>query len=242
MQWRENGVILSSKLFAENSRIVTLFNRTIGKTSGLVRGVKTPIQLGDIDDVIWRGRTVEQLGTFKIENIFSPFIHAFNDYMGIFAIESVCFLCHRGLPEKAPHPKLFDALKELLLSISRMDGLINYVFFEIKLLAEVGFGLDLSKCAVTGKSDDLRYVSPRTGCAVSEKVGEKYKDRLFILPQFLIFRDDHPTDEDIFCALRISEHFLKTYFCGINGGKLPLSRACLTAELSKRIEGRKSEN
>ncbi|MDR0753450.1 MAG: DNA repair protein RecO [Holosporaceae bacterium] len=242
MQWRENGVILSSKPFAENSRIVTLFNRTIGKTSGLVRGVKTSIQLGDIDDVLWRGRTIEQLGTFRIENIFSPFTHAFNDCMAVFAIESVCCLCYRGFPEKAPHPELFDALKALLLSISRINWLVNYVFFEIKLLADVGFGLDLSKCAVTGKSDDLRYVSPRTGCAVSEKAGEKYKDRLFVLPQFLIFRDNHPMDEDIFCALRICEHFLKACFCGINGGKLPLSRACLMAELSKRIEREKSEN
>jgi DNA repair protein RecO (recombination protein O) len=236
LQWRENGIVLSSKPFAESSRIVTVFNRTIGKTAGLIKGIKTSVQLGDISDVFWRGRTIEQLGTFKIENIFSPFTYVFNDSMGICAIESACYLCYRGLPEKAPHPALFDSLRTLLLSISQENWLANYVFFEIKFLSKVGLGLDLSKCAVTGKTDDLFYVSPRTGCAATREVGEEYKDRLFILPKFLIFNDDYPSDHDILSALSITGHFLKMYFCGINVGKLPLSRDYLVTELAGKIE------
>ncbi|MDR2723841.1 MAG: DNA repair protein RecO [Holosporaceae bacterium] len=242
MQWQENSIVLSSKLFTENSRIITVFNKTIGKTFGLVRGTRTPIQHGDISHVRWNGRTSEQLGTFKIENIFSPFIYALNNSWGIFILESVCFLCSKGLPEKAPHPELFDSLKELLPSISYANGLANYALFEVKFLSNVGLGLDLSRCALTGRSDDLFYVSPRTGRAATQEAGEKYKDRLFILPQFLISRDDNPTDHDIFRALCITEHFLKMYFCGINNGKLPLSRSCLMMELSKNIEEIKSEN
>jgi DNA repair protein RecO (recombination protein O) len=242
LQWRENGIVLSSKPFAESSRIVTIFNRTIGKTAGLIKGIKMSVQLGDISDVFWRGRTAEQLGTFKIENIFSPFTYVFNHSMGICAIESACFLCFKGLPEKAPHPALFDSLKTLLLSISQENWLVNYVFFEIKFLSEVGLGLDFSKCAVTGKTDDLFYISPRTGCAVTKEAGEKYRDRLFILPKFLISNCDYLSNHDVFSALSITGHFLRMYLCGINVGRLPLSRDYLMSELMEKSKGMKCEN
>jgi DNA repair protein RecO (recombination protein O) len=237
LQWQEIGIILSSKIFAENSRIVTVFNKTLGKTSGLVKNPKMFVQPGDISDIFWSGRTVNQFGTLKTENIFSPFAHVFNNPFGIFAIESVCFLCSGGLPERAPHPRLFDALKDFLLSISGENRPENYVFFEMNFLAEVGVGPDLSKCALTGKTEDLFYVSPRTGRAATRAAGEKYKDRLFVLPQFLISKVDNPCDYDIFCALQITGHFLKMYFHDISDGKLPLSRDYLMAELSKNIKG-----
>jgi len=232
MQWQENSIILSSKLFSENAKIVTVFNRSIGKTSGLVRGTKASIHAGDISNILWKGRTLEQLGSFRVENVFSPFTFAFNHPQEISAIESVCFLCHKGLPERAPHPKLFDSLQTLLLSISQKNWLINYALFEVNFLSEVGIGLSLSKCAVTGSSDNLYYVSPRTGCAVTEEVGARYKDRLFLLPKFLVFNDEYPNDYDIFCALQITGHFLKMYFNGINGGKLPPARDYLMAEVA----------
>jgi DNA repair protein RecO (recombination protein O) len=196
-----------------------------------VRGLKTPIQPGDISDVLWNGRTAEQLGTFKIENIFSPFTYILDNSIGIFAMGSISFMCSKGLPEKAPHPILFDSLKTLLLSIPQKNWLINYVFFEVSFLAEVGSGLDLSKCAISGKTEGLFYISPRTGCAATREAGEKYRNNLFVLPQFLISKDSHPTDQDIYSALQITGHFLKMHFCGINDGKLPLSRNCLMAEL-----------
>ena len=233
LQWQENSIVLSSRLFAENSRIVTVLNKTNGKTAGLVKETKTMIQCGDISDVLWKGRTAEQLGIFKIENIFSPFVHIFNSSLKIFALDSCCSLCFKGLPEKAPHPKLFESLKGLLLSLSENNWLTNYVFFEIRFLAEVGFGLDLSRCVITGRKD-IFYVSPRTGRAATKEVGEKYKNHLFILPQFLISKHDNPSDHDIFYALRITEHFLKMYFCDIDNRKLPQSRSCLMEELSEK--------
>jgi DNA repair protein RecO (recombination protein O) len=240
LQWQENSVILSSKSFAENSRVVTVFNKTIGKTSGLVKNKRMSVQLGDISNILWKGRTHDQLGTFKIENIFSPFTYAFNNPLGIFAIDSICFLCCIGLPEKAPHQKLFNTLKTLLLSISQENWLVNYALFEINFLSEIGFGLDLSKCALTKKTEDLFYVSPRTGCAATRSAGEKYKDKLFVLPQFLISKNTPsiaPTIYDITRALLITGHFLKMYFSGINNGKLPLSRDYLIAGLSEKIKG-----
>jgi DNA repair protein RecO (recombination protein O) len=210
----------------------------MGKSSGLVRGLKTPIQQGDISDILWRGRTAEQLGTFKIENIFSPFTHVFKNHLGILAIESACTMCQKGMPEKAPHPDLFRELSSLLLSISSDNWLTNYVFFEVKFLSEVGIGLDLSKCAVTGNTDDLFYVSPVTGRAVTQKTGEPYKDRLFVLPKFLICKDKAPASRDVLYALKITGHFLKMYFCGIDCNELPLSRGYLISEIAKNAEER----
>ncbi|MDR3186878.1 MAG: DNA repair protein RecO [Holosporaceae bacterium] len=237
MQWQESSIVLSARLFAENLRIVTVFNETFGKTSGLVRGIKTPIQFGDLSHVLWRGRTPEQLGTFQIENVFSPFCHAFADSRRILILESACALCSKGLPEKAPHPKLFSVLKSLFLSITGEDWLVNYVFFEISFLAEVGMGLDLSKCAVTGQTDNLFYISPCTGRAVIRSVGENYKDRLFRLPSFLVSNDNSPSNMDIFSALEMTGHFLRMYFCGISCRELPLSRDYLLTELGEKIHG-----
>ncbi|MDR2107571.1 MAG: DNA repair protein RecO [Holosporaceae bacterium] len=237
LQWQENSVILSSRPFGENFKIVTAFNRSHGKVSGLLKGTKIAPQAGDISDILWRGRSAEQLGIFKIENIFSPFACVFNDSIGIFALESVCFICSGGLPEKAPHPKLFDSLKTLLLSIPQQNWLVNYAIFEVNFLSEIGFGLSLSKCAVSGETEDLRYISPKTGCAVTGKVGEKYKDRLFSLPRFLISASESPTAEDVFASLKITGHFLDIYFHGINNRGLPPSRKYLAAETIKKASG-----
>lgn len=233
MQWQEQSIILSSKPFSENCRLVSVFNRSVGKTSGLVRGTKSVIHVGDISDVTWKGRNADQLGTFKIETVFSPFSFVFENPLEILAIDSVCTLCSNGLPDRAPHGKLFDAVKRFLLELVHKDWLLNYVLFEKMFLSEVGVGLSLSQCAVTGKKDGLFYVSPRTGKAVIKEVGEKYKDRLFVLPKFLLDADEEPSNEDILKALKITQHFLKIYFCGISSRELPMSREYLVQGLLK---------
>ncbi|MCR4623956.1 MAG: DNA repair protein RecO [Alphaproteobacteria bacterium] len=233
MQWQEQSIILSSKPFSENCRLVSVFNRSMGKTSGLVKGTKSVIQKGDISDVTWKGRNADQLGTFKIETVFSPFSFVFENPLEILAIDSVCTLCSNGLPDRAPHGKLFDSVKRFLLDLVHKDWLLNYVLFEKMFLSEVGVGLSLSQCAVTGKKDGLFYVSPRTGKAVIKEVGEKYKDKLFILPKFLLDADEKPSNEDILMALKITQHFLKIYFCGISSRELPMSRDYLVQRLLK---------
>jgi len=228
MEWHDTGVVLSVKPFSENSRIAVIFNKTIGKASGLVRGTKSPIQFGDVNHVIWRGRTTEHLGSFTIENIFSPFQYVFNNPIGIFAIESSCSLCTNSMPDRVAHTKLFESFEAFLLSVSKgilSEWIINYVFFEMTLLSEIGMGLSLERCAVSGMRDDLCYVSPKTGCAVTSESAGQYKERLFPLPKFMISKNKSYTKQDIFSALNITGHFLNMYFCGINGKTLPLSRA-----------------
>ncbi|MBQ7673101.1 MAG: DNA repair protein RecO [Alphaproteobacteria bacterium] len=229
MQWREISIILSIKSFSENARIVTLFNKSLGKISAIFKNTKSSLQMGDVCDIFWKGRSSEDLGKIKIEEIiFSPFCRVFQDSAKIFAVDSACSMCANGLLTAAPHEQLFIYLMNFLLSIQKENWVANYVFFEMSLLAEVGYGLDLSKCAVTGAKEGLAYVSPKTGCAVTKEVGWMYKDKLFPLPEFLISEKVIPNKYDIFCALNITGHFLKAYFYGINESDLPLSRSYLT--------------
>lgn len=239
MIWNENCIILSSSFFSEKSRMISFFSKTLGRSCGIYPNIKTPVQKGDISEINWRGRTGEHLGTVTIENLFSPFTYVFRNALKIFAIDSVCSLCSIGLPIKAPHEKLFNALESFLLNIVKDDWLTEYVFFELTFLAEMGNGLDLSKCAVTGSNENLFYISPRTGRSVCRDVGKQYKDKLFLLPKFLIDDSIAPTSEDICYALHITEHFLKAYFCGISdGGELPMSRKNLALMLGEE----KNEN
>lgn len=239
MQWQEEGIILSSKFLGERSRVVTVFNRSLGKTSGFFRSSKTLIQSGDICDIAWSGRDASQLGTFRIENIFSPFPFIVDNSVAILALKSVCMLCETGLPEKAPHAKLYDSAKSFLLSIMSNDWLVKYVFFELEFLAEVGVGLNLTECAVTKKTEDLYYVSPKSGKAVTREVGEQYKDKLFVLPKFLIDNTVVPVKEDILDALNMTQYFLKNYFKDISNRELPWAEKSLVREL---LKGDKYEN
>lgn len=241
MHWRENSIILSSKALGEDLRIVTIFNREYGKCCGIFKhsGSNRFVQIGDISDISWNGKSSDHLGTFKIESIFSPFVYAINAPAKIFTIESACVLCSNGMPEKAAHPDIFDHLKKLFISFSDKNWAINYAKFEISFLREVGYGLDLSKCAITGSSDNLYYLSPKTGRAVIKEVGEKYKDKLFLLPKFLVSCNENESisSDDIINSLKITEHFLKIYFHGITTKELPFARNYLVTELNKYAVG-----
>lgn len=233
MEWKSEGIILKSQKFSEDSRILTVFSEDFGKNSGIFKNIKQSIQIGDINYIIWKGRSVERLGTFKIENIFSPFSYVIEISVGLYAIQSACTLCTKGLPERAPHKNLFQSLKNLLLSLKFSefsDCMLSYAYFEIDFLKEIGFGLDLQKCAVTGDKKGLFYLSPKTGKAVTKEVGEKYKDKLFIIPKFLLSNNFHATKKDILYALKITEHFLRYFFESVDAKDIPAIRSRLIEE------------
>lgn len=243
MQWKEVGIILSAKPFSERARIVTFFNKSLGKMSAIFKNIKTSVQKGDVCDIFWQGRSCESLGTIKIETVFSPFGHIFQNSEKVFAIDSVCSMCADALFMAAPHEKLFAAFMNFISSIMENNWIIGYIFFEISLLAEVGYGLDLSKCALTGARKGLCYVSPKTGRAVTKEAGWAYREKLLPLPAFMTSGNIDmitPNKYDIFCALNITGHFLKEYFCGISvKKKLPLSRKYLIDSVlgcSDRVE------
>lgn len=226
MNFTETGIILSTKMFSETARMLTIFNRSWGKFHALFKNQRTPVQIGDISQIGWHGRSSESLGSVVLDLISSPFVFAMSNPQKIYAVESACSLCAHGMPEKAPHKILFDYAENFLRSVPKDDWLKQYMCFELAFLSEVGFGLDLSKCAVTGQKD-VYYLSPKSGRSVIKSVGEKYKDKLFVIPQFLRNSEIIPTSHDIFLTLQITTHFLKAYFYDINCGELPLSRGYL---------------
>lgn len=233
MEWQSESIVLNSKKFSEDSRILTTFSEAYGKSSGILKNIRQSVQIGDLSHITWRGRNFEKLGTLKIENIFSPFAYVIENALGLFALQSACALCSKGLPEKAPHKNLFKSLKSLFLSLKYCEFnecMLQYIFFEIDFLKEMGFGLDFSKCAVTGKRENLYYLSPRTGKAATKAVGEAYKDKLFVIPKFFLSNVPASRD-DILNALKIISHFLKHAFLATStSGELPEVRLRLIEE------------
>ena len=232
MDWSDQGIVLTRRHHGEASAIVTLLTREHGRHAGLVRGgggkrAAALYQPGNLLSARWRGRLPEHLGMFTTELMQSYAARALDDAVRLGGVAAACAVLEATLPEREPHAGLFDATLALLKAIdSAPDGAAwgaEYVRWECLCLGELGFGLDLESCAVTGGRDDLAYVSPRTGRAVSTAAGRDYADRLFKLPGFL----DGVTAPDpgaIAEGLRLTGHFLERHVLSPHGRRVPAAR------------------
>jgi DNA repair protein RecO (recombination protein O) len=190
MQWSEEGIVLGARRHGEANAILELMTRGRGRHLGLVRGgagsrLRPVLQPGNVVAATWRARLDEHLGHYAVEGVklragtFLPVPHA------LYGVSYLAALV-RLLPERDPHPAVHDALEAVLDRIGdpAIAGAL-VLRFELQMLAELGFGLDLSCCAATGKTTELVYVSPKSGRAVSRAAGEAWHDRLLALPGFL---------------------------------------------------------
>lgn len=211
--WQDQGLVLRAAPFGEGGLIATAFTREHGKARGLARGGSAKRQrpwwqAGNLLDLTWQARLAEQLGQFSAEpaTLFAGLVLA--DAARLAALASVTALLDSTLAEGDPHPGLFEVSVALLTDLPRDPAWpFLYVRFEALLLAELGFGLDLSRCAVTGATGGLAYVSPRTGRAVTREAAGDYAERLLPLPPFLTGQG--PEDaEALQQALRLTGHFL----------------------------------
>jgi len=237
MQWTDEGIVLGSKRHGEANAILELMTRAHGRHLGLVRGgassrLRPVLQPGNRVSSTWRARLDEHLGHYVVEGLdaraasFLPVPHAL---YGTTHLAAPC----RLLPERDPHPQIHAALEEVL------DGLLDrrragagVVRFELLLLAELGFGLDLSTCAASGAEDDLVYVSPKSGRAVSRQAGEPWKDRLLLLPAFLreaVAGD--PSPQDVADGFVLTGFFLARHVLEPRGLSLADARASFIAAL-----------
>jgi len=192
MHWNDTAIILSARKHGETSAVVRLFVREHGVYAGVVRGAHSKanrgvIQPGNIVNATWQARLSEHLGSFKCELLEANAAHIMQDAARLAALTSACTVLESSLPERHPYARLYGIF-HLFLTTLREDKNWpeEYVRLEMELLAEAGFGLDLTKCAATGTTDDLIYVSPKSGRAVSRDAGEPYKEKLLALPGFLI--------------------------------------------------------
>ena len=240
MQWTEEGVILSVRPHGETAAVVEIFTRAHGRYLGLVYGgrsrkARPVLQTGNHVDATWKARLAENLGMLTIEPRRSFGAEAMDDAAALCALTSLCTLV-RELPERDPHPNLFEVTLFMLGFLE--DPTVwpaLYVRWELVLLDELGFGLDLTTCASSGRTEDLVYVSPKTGRAVSMAAGEPYKDRLLALPAFLRGRVGNGVQpSDVQAGLALTAHFLQTRLYGPRDAPLPEPRQRLHA-LSRQL-------
>src|SRR5271157_3511602 len=191
MRWADEGIVLASKRLGEANAILELMTREHGRHLGLVRGgmgsrLRPVLQPGNCVSALWQARLDEHLGHYTIEGLDARAASFLAIPHALYGVTHLAALC-RLLPERDPHPQIHAALADLLeddLLDSRRAG-ASVVRFELQLLTELGYGLDLASCAASGEEADLIYVSPRSGRAVSRQAGEAWKNKLLALPAFL---------------------------------------------------------
>ena len=243
MQWTDEGIILSVRPHAETAAVVELFTRAHGRYFGLVHGgrsrkARPVLQTGGHVDATWKARLSEQLGMLSVEPRRSYGAEAMDDAAALCALTSMCTLM-RSLPERDPHPNLYEVT---LFVLGFLDDPsvwpALYVRWELALLDELGFGLDLGQCASTGVTTDLVYVSPKSGRAVSLQAGEPYKDRLLPLPAFLKGQTGNGVQiADVQAALGLTAHFIELRLYGPHNAPLPEPRQRLMALLGHFKDG-----
>lgn len=215
MDWRGEGVLLSVRRHGESSAIIEIFTEEHGRHAGLVRGgggrrMGPILQPGAQLDVAWRGRLAEHLGSFTVEPVRAR-AAMLSDRAALAGLGAVTALIGLALAERMAYPALYRRTVALLDMMEAGDPWpAHYVGWELELLATLGFGLDLSACAVTGGTDDLVWVSPRSGRAVARAAGAEWADRLLALPPFLrADAGEAPiTADDLRDGLRLTGHFL----------------------------------
>jgi DNA repair protein RecO (recombination protein O) len=238
MDWRDTGFVLTARRHGESAVIAELLTEAHGRHAGLVRGGQSPkrralLQPGNLVAASWRGRLAEHLGAFEIELLRPHAAGLIDDPDRLAALSAAAALIALAVPEREPHGDVYQGFAALIAALDSAAWPAHYVAWECALLATLGFGLDLSACAATGVNDDLAYVSPRSGRAVSRSAGQPYRDKLLPLPGFL-WREVQAETVDIVAGLGLTGHFLHHHLLAPQGRTLPEARARL-AERMRRL-------
>ena len=217
-----NAIVLGAKALGENAFVLSLLTREYGRHLGVIKR-KNPPQIGDIVEARWNARLPEQMGTFYIENNHSIAAGILDDMGRLNCLSCLCELLNNTLPERQACEDFYKKVFLFLNNLFDEDYLKNYVLLEKDLLTVLGFGLDLSTCAGGGDKNDLAYVSPKTGRAVSREKGLPYHKQLLPLPQFL-WKKVNATEKDLQIGLNLTGYFLRQHTLK---GNLPQTRLFL---------------
>jgi DNA repair protein RecO (recombination protein O) len=240
VEWTDDAVVLAARPYGETQALLEVFARDHGRAGAIVHGgasrrTRPTLQAGNIVRLTWKARTADQLGFFAPVELMEP--HAarvLDDAAALAALASATALV-RTAAERQPYPGLYDALVVLLDAFAHPDlWPAIYTRFELGLLAELGYGIDLSACAVTGARDDLAWVSPRSGRAASRQAGAPYADKLLRLPPFLVDASAPLQSGDVADALALAGWFLERRLFDVRGEGLPDSRRRLIEALGLR--------
>ena len=215
MEWHDEGIVLSSRPHGENAAVVTLLTAAHGKHAGLVpggqgRAARPTLQPGNRVQAQWRARVVDQLGTYTLDLTAAQSALWLDEPEILALIASACAVTEASLPERQPLPRVYAGLATLLALKDPDLWAPVYIKWEMNLLQALGYGLDLSQCAASGQAENLIYISPRTGRAISREAGAPYHDNLFPLPGFLLGCGEWKA-ADILQGLQVTGHFLSRH-------------------------------
>lgn len=238
-QWDDDAIAINARMVFENDAILEVFSRNHGRVSGYVYGgaskrKRAALQAGQALNIAWKTKTEGQLGYFDRLETISSIAPILSDNAGICALSSICSILHLSIPEQLAYKPLFEATMILIDAIKYSDDWPSaYIGWEVGLLNHAGFGLDLSKCALTGSQDNLYWVSPKTGRAASYEAGLPFKDKLLKLPQFLLSSQIKVESGDIADGFALTGWFLERDLLRQNNKELPEARARLIYALGK---------
>ncbi|RME63145.1 MAG: DNA repair protein RecO [Alphaproteobacteria bacterium] len=245
MDWRDEAIVCGLARHGENGVILRALSREHGLYAGYVPGgasrrLRGVLEVGNGLDAHWRARVAEQLGHFSVEPGRPRAALAMHDGDRLSALASVCAVTLAALPERLAAPAVYHGLAAVLDTIADDAGAIEVwsaamVRYELGLLAELGFGLDLSRCAATGTRDDLIYVSPRSARAVGAQAGAPYRDRLLPLPAFLLgAQTGVPSLAQVQAGMQLTGYFLCHHVFAPKGLAEPPPRRRLAMRLASR--------
>lgn len=239
MEWQDEGIVLGARKHGETSAILEVMTRNHGRHLGLVRGGRSRkqqpvLQAGNRVSLIWRARLDEHLGTFQAEPLAFNAARLLESAPAVYGLLTLA--AHlRLLPERDPHAALFETLGIVIDHLDDQHSAAELIVrFELLVLDELGFGLDLTRCAATGRTDELVYVSPKTGRAVSREAGAPYGDRMLALPAFLRRHESLAADlAAIEAAFRLTGFFFTRHVYEPRGLTEPEARGSFLGALRK---------
>ena len=231
MDWRGTAILLNVRRHGETSAIIEVFSEDKGRHAGVVRGgtsrrIAPILQPGAQLDVVWRARLEDHIGSFAVEPVRSRAALVMGDRLALSGLNAVTGLLGFCLPEREAHAALYRRSEQLLDLLGQNDVWpLAYLRWEVALLEDMGFGLDLRSCAVTGATEDLAYVSPKTGRAVSRAGAGDWAARLLPLPDVLRGVGNAP-DREIAQALETTGYFMSRHLAPDLGARpLPVARS-----------------
>lgn len=243
--WQDQGIILSAHQHGEHGAVVSCLTQNHGRQKGYVNGAlskrnRALVEPGAHVDVNWQARVSDQLGRFTLDPAGGLGASGLlNDPLKLSALQSACALCDQALPDRDGHAGLYHGFLALIDAFDGDHWGVSYVVWEMALLKELGFGLDLSRCAGGGDAGDIAYMSPKSGCAVSLEKGEAYKDKLLPLPEFLKRSSQSHNllgaDEDIYTGIKMCGYFFENWVFAQHSQGIPPARLRFAARFAKHI-------
>jgi DNA repair protein RecO (recombination protein O) len=237
-QWTDSGYILSVRPHGEGGAVLALLTEQYGRHAGYLYGAGSKrgmLQPGVRVHIDWKARTADQLGHVTLEQEAGLPIGILDDPLRLAALLSACALCDAALPEREGHPGLYYGFKALTEIMEQEIWGAAYIYWEIALLKELGFGLDLTRCAGGGDANTLAYVSPKSGRAVSYAASEPYRDKLLELPAFLKPNGGPLDDEEVLKGLKMTGYFLEHWVFTHHTKGIPDARLRFEARYAKHL-------